>query len=255
MGSSSDKEKNVNLKQKLKTKEEEKKEKEKELKKSKKTSGEEIQLLMEENAKMNEEYKNLSELYPTLENLCKNLEKENYQMRSYCGQMQLMILMKMESTPFKQNVNTFNGFRTQANLYNNQINNLVNSQSSNIIFNNNNINKNNCNINNINNNNCNNKNFNNKNNQDVLTIFFNVDNIKKYPIVCLPENRLGNIFLLLLKQINNEDYSNILKLQFYYNTHNITQHFINNDEIRILKIQNNKVIDIFRTNNCYNCYS
>ena len=34
----------------------------------------------------------------------------------------------------------------------------------------------------------------NLNNQNIITIIFNVENIQKYPIVTLPNYRLGNIF-------------------------------------------------------------
>ena len=228
MGLSSDlKEKNTNLKKDYKNLIDKNKEKEKRLNEIKNDlSGIEIQKLMEENAKMSDEYNNLLKLCPNLENLCNNLTKENNKIKCYCGQLQLMILMKMEEALFKQNVDTFNSFKNQANSYHSQINNLINSQSSNNIFGyNNNFNEKNFNNNSLNNN-CN---INNNNNQNVITIIFNIDNIKKYPIVCLPGNRLGNVFLLVLNQINNPNYSNIYKLKFYYEAHNITQHFLNND--------------------------
>ena len=55
--------------------------------------------------------------------------------------------------------------------------------------------------------------------------------------------------MLLLDQIDNpNEYNNIYKLKFYYNAMNITQHFINNDEVRILNLNSvNPVIEINKT--------
>ena len=129
---------------------------------------------------------------------------------------------------YQQNLNNFNNFQIQANLYKNQLNQLIN--------------KNNNNLGNSLHNNI-------QNNQNIISLIFCLDNKKKYPVVTLPESRLGNVFLLLLDQIDNpNEYNNIYKLRFFYNAMNITQHFINNDEVRILNLNSvNPVIEINKT--------
>jgi len=173
-----------------------------------------IQKFKEDNSKLKNQFNNLSKQYNNLDLLCKNIEKENNQIKAYCGQLQLLLLTKMQGNSYNQNASTFNSFQTQANTYQSQLNSLINSQNSNNKIQNNN-------------------NFIN-NNQKIITIIFNIENMRKYPIVSLPEYRLGNVFLLFANQIGNPDYLNINKFKFYYGTINITDKFINNNEVRSL---------------------
>ena len=182
---------------------------------------------------LNEQYNVLNEKYQKLKTICNNLTIDNNQTKTYCGQLQLMLLMKMQEMTDKQNLTNFNNFQNQSLFFQNQINGMINNQNFNNNFNNN-----------INNN------FNNKNNnnQNLITLMFNFDNKQKYPIVCLPEYKLRNIFYLLLGQIGNKKYSNIDKLQFYYMATNITSHFLNNDDVKSLNLSGNSpVIDVLST--------
>ena len=184
---------------------------------------------------LNDKYNSLNEKYEKLKIICNNLTIDNNQTKTYCGQLQLMLLMKMQQMTEQQNLNNFNNFQNQSPFFQNQINCMINNQ---------NFNKNN-----INNNNINNINFqNNFKNNNLITIMFNIDNKYKYPIVTLPEYKLRNIYLLLLNQIGNKKYSSINKLQFYYMTINITNHFLNNDDVKSLNLNGNTpVIDVLTT--------
>ena len=196
-----------------------------------------IQKLMEDNAKLtdnynklNDKYKKLNEKYLKLKSYCNNLILENNQVQSYCGQLQLMLLMKMQENSYNQNLNNFNMFQKQSKFFQNQINGMINN------YNSNNIN------NNMQNNNIN---FQNNDNQNVITIIFNFNSSKKYPIVVLPNHRLGNILLLLLNQIPNSEGINIYELKFYYCGKNVTQYFFNNDEVKILNLRGfSPIIDV-----------
>ena len=190
---------------------------------------------MVEKANTEDELNNLKQSYDLLQNkcnflqnYCNKVEVEKIQFQCYCAQLQLKLQMIMLQMNYQQNLNNFNNFQMQANLYKNQLNQLIN--------------KNNNNLGNSLHNNI-------TNNQKIISLIFCLDNKKKYPVVTLPESRLGNVFLLLLDQIDNpNEYNNIYKLRFFYNAMNITQHFINNDEVRILNLNSvNPVIEINKT--------
>ena len=196
--------------------------------------GTEIQKILEENYKMEDNIKELKHNIDCLNAKYKNLTTENVQLKTYCGQLQLMTLRNMQPMTFSQNLNNFNAFQNQVNSYQNQINNFINN----------------------NNNNFNNS-FNNnlrrcqtvRNNQNIITIIFNYENRQKYPIVALPDHKLGNIFLLLLNQVGNSIPFNILNLKFEYNAIDITDHFLNNLELRSLNLHHcNPIINIRRIN-------
>ena len=195
---------------------------------------------MEEKVTLNDKYNNLKDKYQKLKTYCNNLTIEKNQTQSYCGQLQLMLLMKMQDMTDQQNLNNFNNFQNQSQFFQNQINGIINNNfSNNIIHQNNNINGG------INNN-INNNIFNNKNNnRNVFTLIFNIDNKYKYPIAALPEHKLGNIYYLLLNQIGNPNFSNINKLQFFYMTKNVTKHFLNNDDVNSLNLTSTSpIIDV-----------
>ena len=245
MGNSKLKEENERLKKELeedlnkeeKLKEENKKLEEKVKKLTKKInkskidlSPNEIQQLMEEKENLNDKYNKLKEKYKKLEAYCNNLTIEKNQSLSYCGQLQLMLLMKMQEMTAQQNLNNFNKFQNQSQFFQNQINGIINNNFNNNIKLsikggiNNNIN--------------NNKDFNNQNNnnRNIFTLVFNIDNKYKYPVAALPEHKLGNIYYLLLNQIGNPNFSNINKLQFFYMSKNVTKHFLNNDDVNSLNL-------------------
>ena len=259
MGNSEIKEENERLKKEieedLKKEEqlkEEKKKLEKEVKKLKNSinkkkidlSPQEIQKLMEEKANLTDKYNNLNDKYNALndkfqklQTYCNNLTLDNNQTQAYCGQLQLMLLWKMQEMTEQQNLNNFNTFQNQSPFFQNQINGMINNQNFN---------------NNINfqkqNNNINNNFINLNNNKNVITIMFNIDGKYKYPIVSLPEYKLRNIYLLLLNQIGNHKYSNINKLQFFYMSKNITNLFLNNNDVKSLNLNGNTpVIDVLTT--------
>ena len=187
---------------------------------------------MEDKVKLSDKYNTLKEKYQKLKTYCNNLMMEKNQTQAYCGQLQLMLLMKMQDMTDQQNLNNFNNFQNQTQFFQNQINGIINNNFNNNMNYNNNINGGF--YNNINNNN---NNFNNqKNNNNVITLIFNIDNKYKYPIASLPEHKLGNIYYLLLNQIGNSKYSNINKLQFFYMTKNVTKHFLNNDNVNSLNL-------------------
>lgn len=165
-------------------------------------SPEQIQQLMVNNANITEKYNSLNTKYNNLMIYSTNLLAENNQIKVYCAQLQLMLQMKMMQTSYCQNLNNFNQFQNNMLLHQNELNNVVN----------------------------NGMNTNGQNN--FITILFNIDNKKKFPVVTLPYFRLGDIFLLVKNQIGNA--SNI---KFFYNAKNITDHFMNNDEVRCLNLK------------------
>lgn len=190
-------------------------------------SPQDIHNLMLENAQIKDQISLLNNKVLLLQNYINNIEAEKYQLKSYCAQLQLNLQMRMMQMSYQQNLSNFNNFNSRANLYKNQINNLINQ------------NKNKMNTN---------MNFQN-NNSALITLIFNIDNKKKFPIVTLPEYKLGNVFLLLLDQIGDPNYYNIFNLKFFYMSQNITQNFLNNDDVRVLNLNSlNPTIDV-----CLSC--
>ena len=56
-------------------------------------------------------------------------------------------------------------------------------------------------------------------------------------------------FFLLLNQINNPEYFNIYKLNFFYNTVNVTNLFLNNEEVIKLNLRSmNPIIEVVKIN-------
>ena len=173
-------------------------------------SPEQIQELMVNNSIINEKYNNLEAKYNNLMIYSTNLLAENNQIKIYCAQLQLILQMKMMQSSYCQNLNNFNQFENNMLMYQNELNSIVNNRI----------------------------NTNGQNN--FITILFNIDNKKKFPVVTLPYYRLGNIFLLIKNQIGNA-----LNIKFFYNAKNITNHFMNNDEVRCLNLKTyNPVIEV-----------
>ena len=131
-------------------------------------SPQEIQKMMEENYELKDKCKQLEKNYLILEN-------ENKQLKNYSAMMQLNLQTTMQKMSYNQNLQAFNYFQNRSKMYKNQINNIINQNNNfarRTMINNNNFQNNN-----------------------IITLIFNLDNKKKYPIVTLPEYRLGNIFL------------------------------------------------------------
>ena len=191
-------------------------------------SPEEIQELMVENANLHEQINQLKQKYEMYKNYCMNLKMENNQLKSACGQYQLMLLMNMQ-TPLKNNLNNF---QNQFGIYKKKLNTMIINNDFNFINNPNNNIKMNM----------------NNNSDNIITIIFNFDNKMKYPFVTLPEYKLGNIFSVLSTQIGGE-YSNIHNLEFFYMTRNITRYFINNEDVRSLNFSTySPIIEVMSRN-------
>ena len=166
--------------------------------------------------------------------------------------------------PNNIDINNNNNFNNNNNGFFNSFNN--NNINSNNFDNNNNINfNNNFNGNNNNNNNnfsnsFNNNNFNNNfignnninnngNNGEIKTIIFQFENGKRFPTATFESCGLKDVFYLVSIQIQDPVFSDVKKLKFIYNTHDITMNFINNDEVRILKLPMSSVIEVNRLRN------
>ena len=229
-----------------------------------------IQKMMEENSKMTDEIVKLKEENEQYKKCNSNLLSENNQLKIACGQYQLMLLNQMNN-PNQNILNNNNFINNDYKVWRNQINNLVynnNNINNNNIFNNNNVKDNNfiaknCNIinnqgnnmNNVNNNNFNsnncNKAGNNMNNliNQIVNIIFKFEGGQKCSIVTFTTCKLADIFYLALMQIGNSEYSDIRQFKFSYSTHDISSHFLNNDEVKILKLPEFSIIEVIKYNN------
>ena len=244
-------------------------------------SPEQIQQIMEENANMSEEVKKLNTEVNNYKNQNANLLSENNQLKIACGQYQAMLLNLQNQNQtqnfLKNNNNNMNFWRDQINTlvnyndnnYNNNCfannmdinndcnkNNINNNNFNNNNFNNNfNENNNNFNSNNFNNNNFNNNfnennNFNNNgNNGKLKTIIFNFENGMRFSTVAFERCGLRDVFYLISIQIQDSEFSDVKKLQFIYNTHDVTKNFINNDKVRVLKLPMSSFIEVNRIRN------
>ena len=138
------------------------------------------------------------------------------------------------------NFNNNNFDNNNINLNNNfNGNNDINNNFSNS-FNNNNFNNNFNGNNNINNN---------GNNGEIKTIIFQFENGKRFSTATFESCGLKDVFYLVSIQIQDPVFSDVKKLKFIYNTHDITMNFINNDEVRILKLPMSSVIEVNRLRN------
>ena len=202
-----------------------------------------IQKMMEENAQMKEEI-------GTLKN---KLNDSNLMLLNLINNQNLNNLNNnnnMNNNNFNNNINNnFNNNMNNNNNFNNNIND--NNFNNNFNFNGNNINNNMNNNNNMINigNNINN-NFNyvlsNKNySEKIITIIFRFEGGIKKPISIFNSCRLMDIFYYIVQINNIYDYSDINALKFQYCGHDITEHFLKNDEIEILNLPKfNSVIDV-----------
>ena len=182
-------------------------------------SPQEIHNLMVKNSKLEDELLNVNNKNNFLQTCCQNLQANNNQLQYYCYQLQLNLQTCMMQITYQQNLQNYYYYQNQANAYKNQINNLINKNNQNNYMNY-------------------------QNNNRIITLIFNVENTKKFPIITLPEYRLGNILLLLLYKIGNPNI-NISNLNFYYQSKKITKHFVNNDEVRSLNLYlNNPNIEV-----------
>ena len=115
-------------------------------------------------------------------------------------------------------------------IQNNQINNINNSQG---FFINNNMNNNN----------------NNQNNHSIKSLIFKFENGKKCHICASDRNRLKPLYYLAFSKINNDEYSDINYLLFYFGTTNITNHFLNSDFFESLNLPQYSIINIIKLKN------
>ena len=79
------------------------------------------------------------------------------------------------------------------------------------------------------------------------SIVFRLMNGKKYSILCFNDTKLYDVFLLLIDKAKDSNYAKLSKLKFYYNSVNITNHFLeeNKEEVSILNLSNTfPIIDI-----------
>ena len=240
-------------------------------------SPEEIQKIMEENGKKSDEINSLKQQLDMKQNECANLLYENNQLKFACCQYQLIIqnYINYLNQNSNNNNNNIRSWRIQINNimdnnnfennnFNNNLNNANNFNNNNFI-NNDNYNNNFINNNNFSNNNNNNlfKNENNHNNNNfkkqcgfnstVINIIFHFENGKKYQISTFNWCKLKDVYELLLIQNNeNGHFSNIEKLGFFFGTHNVTNNFMNNDKVEVLKLKNGSQIDVILLKNNVN---
>ena len=77
-----------------------------------------------------------------------------------------------------------------------------------------------------------------KNPDDCITIIFNLMNGRKISVPCFQNNKLYDIFLLLVDKAKDSYYANLDKLKLYYNSIDITDKFIKekNNEVSCLNV-------------------
>ena len=156
------------------------------------------------------------------------LNNENNILKFYNYKMQIMLLNQMQNTPMNDNIMAAQSLNTpQGNINMSNMNNM----------NNRNNNKNNS-------MNFNSPSFNYEKNKNMITIVFNIDNKMKCNISALPNHKLGNIFLLALYQNGYTNFININDFSFRYSTHNITNLFRENKEIKAINASSNSLLVI-----------
>ena len=89
-------------------------------------------------------------------------------------------------------------------------------------------------VNNLNNSNFNNNLINNINR--TYSIVFNVNGVKRYPIICSGDTKLNDVLSSLLKKINNSFCLDLNNVIFIYGTKNITNFFVNNLDVSSLNL-------------------
>ena len=141
-----------------------------------------------------------------------NVEIQQYKL--YCNQLQLMLLNNMQNKQVNESINSW---QQMNNSFNNN-NNMNNNRPS----------------------------FNFQNVKNAKTIIFNVNNKMRCPISTLPNHKLANIFTLALYQNGYTNFMNIKNFTFYYNAHNISTYFYNNQEVKDLQLssQNFPIIEV-----------
>jgi len=216
-----------------------------------------------------------------------NLLAENNQLKLLCGQYQMII--QAQNYNLNLNNNIINSLNYQlnclilANNHNQIFNGVGNNNFNNFPFNNNNFNLNNSfnnnnNFNNsfpgnmINNNNINNSfqgniinynNFNNNNNfindnnflnllnenAPNVTIVFHFENGMICPVQTFNRYRLQVVYNLALVQLNNDNAFDLRSVKFLYNARDITELFLNNEEVKGLQLRMTCNIDVLRIRN------
>ena len=152
-------------------------------------------------------YKNQNDLFQKqilqLEQTVKNLNHENNVLKFSCNKMQIMLLNHMQEISMNNNINSMQSLNSTPM---NNINNM--------------------------NNNMNNQNFNNQKTANSLNLIFNINNKIRFPISTLPNHKLGNVFILALYQNGYTNFVNIRTFKFRYNTHDISNLFYENKEVK-----------------------
>ena len=131
-----------------------------------------------------------------------NLNLENDKLQFYCNKMQIMLLNHMQENSMKNNINSMQSLNSTPMNMNNNMNNNHNN------------------------------NFNYQKTANSLNIIFNVNNKVRCPISTLPNHKLGNVFILALYQNGYTNFVNIRTFKFRYNTHDISNLFYENKEVK-----------------------
>ena len=138
---------------------------------------------------------------------------------------QLIMLEEMQSSTSAPNIMTI-----FENRYNNYMNNLIVDLNESL----------------------NNQKYISKiNNVSIVNIIFDYDS-EKINVVTPNDFKLRNIYKVSLeKLVNREPYNDINNLVFRYNSNDISNYFINNNELNTISILNKGVIVVMRKNNLY----
>ena len=84
----------------------------------------------------------------------------------------------------------------------------------------------------------------------IINILFIFDSEKKINVVTPTDFKLKNVYSIALEKLSNkENYVDINSLIFEYNSNNISKFFINNNEVRDLKLADKGVITILKKTN------
>ena len=202
----------------------------------------EIQKMMEDNFKKNDEIELLKTQIKNLEKEKNDLNIELNKYKEYLNSLNLpfnQFQLIPQNSPQQQNQNLIMNIVPNNDI--NDINNINNINNFNSNFQNNII-KNN--INNINNNI--------NNNDKVKNIIFQFENGKKYKTPINNNSKLKDVISILWLQIDPNEPIDLNKFKFTYNTTDITEHFIKNNTAASLNLQEYSIIEVIELKNLVN---
>ena len=171
---------------------------------------EQIKSLLNENNVLRQKITQMEMINQQNMNQINSLFYENFQMKLYINNLQMMLLNQIQN----QQNNNFNNQSFLNMYFAQQYQNNMNWENGQI-----------------------------KNNNIIFRFeneYITVANVS-------PKDRLGNIFNIMCNKIQKEEnkkYCDMNTIYFIYMCHDITNHFLNNDEVRVLNLSTNSDISL-----------